>query len=408
MKKRRIVSNFFVPHKFDECEKIDKLKIVAIVPSFKPGQISVRLINDLLCWNDNITVYIVDDSTPIEYELENKIFEKIRALSQDRVVLLRTPQNKLKAGAINMALQHVFNLQKESKPDIIITLDDDVIITKNSVNNLVYNLLCDKSLGAVCSQCRVVNKNKNFLTRLQGLEYLGFNALRLTDEGFFNGPLVMHGMMTAFRFIAIEKAGLFKEYHLIEDYEITARIKSEGWHVRLAPGSYAWTKVPDTFSKLWKQRARWTYGGITIFNDANRWHSLIQDVIGHTLFLSTLLLIIASFIFAGVPGSIPRNILYLIIIFSLSQAAIWYLFQIWLLRFYREKDNWDWVIRLTLVPEFIYANVLALVLMGSYLFYVFQFISRPFRGSIMSKIKNKIEIGFSYLGYTKGWGTRQT
>jgi hypothetical protein len=80
------------------------------------------------------------------------------------------------------------------------------------------------------------------------------------------------------------------------------------------------------------------------------------------------------------------------------------------LRFYKEKDNWDYVIRLTIIPEFIYANVLALVLIGSYLFYLFQVISRPFgkRSNIMLKIKNKIEKGFSYLGYTKGWGTRQT
>ena len=74
-------------------------------------------------------------------------------------------------------------------PDVILTLDDDVVISPTTVQNLVAELMSGTNLGAVCSQCAVLNKNKNILTRLQGLEYLGFNATRLADEGFYGGPV---------------------------------------------------------------------------------------------------------------------------------------------------------------------------------------------------------------------------
>lgn len=398
-----------VPHRFDSCKVDTRCRVAAIVPSFKPGYLTTRLVNDLLRWNENLTVYVVDDSTPEAYEAEHRVFERIRSLSE-RVIVLRTAVNKMKAGAINQALTHLFASKDGVVPDAIVTLDDDVVITQHTIQNLIRSLFADAKLGAVCSQCRVINKNKNILTRIQGLEYLGYNALRIADEGFFYGPLVMHGMLAAFRTSALQDVGMFVENHLIEDYEITARIKSKGWHTRLAPDAYAWTEVPDTFSKLWLQRTRWIYGGITVITGARHWQSVVQDLIGHFLFLSTLLLIAASFILTRGSESIPTIIPIIIISFSLMQVAAWYGFQIWFMRFYAEKDWKDWVLRITLVPEFIYGNVLTVILIGSYAFHLFNIASsRMLTKNVMAhKAKTVIEKRFAEFGYTKGWGTRQS
>ena len=291
-------------------------------------------------------------------------------------------------------------------PEVVVTLDDDVVITPTTIKNLVRELLADPRLGAVCSQARVLNKNTNLLTRLQGLEYVGYNATRLADEGFYQGPLVMHGMLTAFRTTALKKAGGFAAHHLIEDYEMTARLKQHGWHVRSAVTARAWTTVPETFRQLWLQRTRWLYGGLTILAKVRYWPAVIQDVIGHTLFLATLSVV--AFSFLGDRGIIPPLLPTLIIVISLVQLVCWYLFNIWLMWFYPERDRTDWLIRLSLIPEFIYANLLTIVVLGAYLFLIFGALKAliPPHARATKALAKIIENLFRSVGYTHSWGTR--
>ncbi len=396
------IASFVVPHRFQnkvQSATSHPCAVVAIIPSFKPGPLTVKLVSDLLRWNDELCIYVVDDCTPESYEHEYAYFASIAKMS-DRVTLLRTPVNKMKAGAINYAL---FSMRDAGvRPDIILTLDDDVVVDRNTVKALVHGVLSDERIGAACSQCRVLNKNANFLTRLQGLEYLGFNATRLADEGFFYGPLVMHGMLTAFRADVLYAVGGFKEGHLIEDYEITSRIKSLGWHVRLAPHAYAWTEVPARFSHLWRQRTRWVYGGVTVVSEMKFAPGIIQDIIGHVMFVGTLFLIIVSYMFAE-RGVMSHVIFQCIIALSLAQVILWYSFQLWLMKFYADKDRIDWLLRISLVPEFIYANLLTLVLLGSYLFWLFNVVSVSIPDTSFMRGLRKM---FLKVGYTKGWGTR--
>lgn len=399
---------FIKPHTFDELSSDNKTpaSACAIIPSFMPNELTLRLVQDILKWNPTIHIYVIDDSTPYTHEESHLIFRKIAEIPE-QVTLLRTPKNKLKAGAINYALSYITT--NDEIPDAIITLDDDVVIEEYTLQNMLSSLFADERIGAVCSQSRVLNKNKNLLTRLQGLEYLGFNAVRLADEGFFHGPLVMHGMLTAFKKEALMAVHGFYENHLIEDYEITTRIKEKGWDVRLATDAYAWTCVPDTFSKLWKQRTRWIYGGVVIMDDVRYWPSVIQDITGHFIFLLTLLLIT---VFMIIPfdfglGPISPLIVKIIIILSLTQVAAMYVFQMWFMRFYDERDGYDWLIRSTFILEFLYANALTVVLLGSYLFHLFNWGCSLFSREVPEHtIIKKIRHIFHHFGYSNRWNTR--
>ena len=387
----------------------EKASVCAIVPTYKPGELTANLVEDLLQWNARARVYVVDDCTPEGYEDGARILGRIGALSE-KVTMLRTPVNTLKAGALNYALERIF-ADEHYAPDVIVTLDDDTVILPSTIRNLVTELMSSENLGAVCSQCHVLNKNKNLLTRLQGLEYLGFNATRLADEGFFMGPLVMHGMLTAFRASALREVGGFSEGHLIEDYEVTARLKLHGWSVGSAVDSHAWTLVPESFSKLWRQRARWTYGGITVINKVRHLPVVIQDVIGHGVFWLTVcmidILIVSllldwhSYVSPQIPGFIVAA--------SLLQLAIWQGFQLWLMRLYKERDAYDWIIRISVLPEFIYSNALTLVLIGSYFFHFFNILTSDVteRSSMAARQVARFFAGvFRMGGYTRSWGTR--
>jgi cellulose synthase/poly-beta-1,6-N-acetylglucosamine synthase-like glycosyltransferase len=401
------LKNFFIPKTFASATDVPEgVRVCAIVPTYKPSPVwTVKLVQDLLKYNSDITVFVVNDCTPQVYEDGHHVFKTLRSLP-GKVYVLSTPQNKLKAGAINYCLQNIYaGLYEEY--DVVMTLDDDVVIEKNTVRELVKGLLADEKIGAVCSQARVLNKNTNLLTRLQGLEYLGFNAMRLGDEGFIHGPLVMHGMLTAFRFDIFNDGHFFAEGHLIEDYEITTRIKEKNLHVRLVPSAYAWTEVPETLLKLWDQRVRWVYGGLKLMF-TTRPKAIFQDVIGHSVFLSTLILVFLFFFIQTISDPVSRTIVYLILGFSIAQMLVWYVFQLWFMRFYAEKDWKDWVIRASLIPEFLYANMLSAVLIGAYLFDFFTFfVERTFmRVPILRSVARGVKTLFGNLGYSKYWGTR--
>lgn len=402
------LKSFVIPTRYPKTFfDVEKARVSAIIPTYKPGPITERLVRELVRWNPRVRVYVVDDSTPRGYAESDGVFEAIAAIP--RVVLLRTPENTLKAGALNYALKHIY--EEKEQPDVIITLDDDVVINDSTLRALVAELMSYEHLGAACSQCHVLNKNKNLLTRLQSLEYLGFNATRLADEGFFWGPLVMHGMLTAFRTKALKEVGEFAERHLIEDYEITARLKAKGWSVKSVINSHAWTFVPEHFSTLWRQRTRWSYGGITVVNSVKNLLSVLQDLIGHGMFWATVItidiLVIGLMLKSG--GGMSPEIPYWIIALSFMQFAIWYVFQLWMMRMYREKDAYDWLIRATLLPEFIYANVLTFVLVGSYCFLFFNTLSRRARqrGTAgVQRFVGSVSRAFRVFGYAEGWGTR--
>lgn len=377
-------------------------RVCAIIPTYAPGEITLRVVSDLVRWYPEMMVYVVDDCSPDDIE-SAKILRRIASVSYHRVVVLRTPLNKLKAGALNHALAGI--AARGEEPDVILTLDDDVVIERHTVKTLVSELLRSDALGAVCSQCRVFNKNVNLLTRLQGLEYLGFNAIRLADEGFFHGPLVMHGMLTAFRGSALRAVGGFLEGHLIEDYEVTTRLKEMGWSVKSAQSAPAWTVVPEKLSQLWRQRTRWSYGGIMVVTRAKRPTAVFQDILGHFVFLSTLLMVAVLF-FSDGDGLVPPLIAQIIIAISLAQLVIWYGFQLWLMRFYEEGDGWDWMLRVSLIPEFAYSYIMTLALIGSYIFHVFASIKRR----VMGESSHFATIGtrfFRALGYSeRSWGSR--
>lgn len=401
--------HFLIPREYSYAKRAcSAVRVCAIIPTYAPKPLLLELIGSLIAWNPGIVVYVVDDCTPRGTE-GSRILTRVASLS-DQVIVLRTPLNTLKAGALNYALQHIFN-RSDYAPDVVVTLDDDVVIDQSTIPNLVSELVASVSFGAVCSQCRVHNKNKNILTRLQGLEYLGFNAIRLADEGLYRGPLVMHGMLTAFRAHALRSIGGFTKGHLIEDYEITTRLKEEGWSVKSAQNAPAWTVVPETLRHFWRQRTRWSYGGITVVTRTKRPLAVFQDLIGHFVFIATLGMVFALFFLKG-NGQVPAALAHWIIALSFIQLGIWYAFQMWIMRLYKEKDRYDWIIRAALVPEFLYSYAMTLALIGSYIFHSFNTITRiaDEKGSVYTRgIVALMRSAFRVIGYTeRSWNTRHS
>lgn len=398
-----ILINFLLPIQKAPSEDLVNIKTkrsVVIVPTYRPTSITVKLVKSLVDFNRdlNLSVLVVDDSSPTSSQT---IFDQILSINKSKVTVIHTPTNSLKAGAINFGLSYLEKNRQAT--DVIFTVDDDIVIKQPTIRLMLVKLYENNLVGAVCSLAKVLNKNVNLLTRLQGLEYNFFNVIRVADNNFIQGPLVMHGMISAFKYTAIKQVGGFRQNHIIEDYEITARLKNIGWYVALSPRAEAFTVVPETITHLWRQRVRWSFGGIQVVLSKNKLTSIIQDVIGHLLFISTLVLLALSFLIS--PSTNNFETQKLVILISLISFTSSFIFFIYTLSFYREKDWIDTVIRLTFVLEIFYSQILTFILLGSYLFYVYTKIRNRLSANTTKKL-HFIDQVLSNLGYSQRWGTR--
>jgi hypothetical protein len=119
-----------------------------------------------------------------------------------------------------------------------------------------------------------------------------------------------------------------------------------------------------------------------------------------------MLALIGVLFFSRGEGHVPPYLAELVITIALVQLGISYAFQLWLMRLYKEKDVLDWLLRLSLVPEFAYSYLMTFALLGSYVFHFFVVCKRP-RGR--RGLAVAIENLFRTLGYAeRQWGTRAT
>lgn len=382
-----------------------------MIPTYGPSMDTLSLVGFLLRHHPEMSVIVIDDCTPKDHP-GNLVMESISRLADkfDQLTTLRTEKNSLKAGALNHGLNYVLN--QPAKPEIIFTFDDDVEILPDTLPNMIRQLDGNPRLGAVCTQALVKNKNANLITRLQSLEYHNFNVTKLADNNFIMGPLVMQGMLTAFRLDAIEDVDGFATNHLIEDYDITVRIKQQGWQVGLAKDAYALTVVPETFEQLWRQRARWSYGGLKVTQDFWKKPLIIfQDILGHLMFLGLAALVGLSYSLNYSGGADQRLVMILLVI-AVTNFAIQTAFNIATLATYKSRDKTDVLLKVLILPEFIYSNILALILIGSYVFYLYNAIFQSIAAMIQSALwlLKRIHfiglLGFQRIGFTSTWGTK--
>ncbi len=405
-----LISSFIHPKKdylLAPKKDFEQFRPAVVIPTYRPTSLTLRLIKSLIKYHPTISVVVVDDCTP-QTPKNLKNLESLKQIAREcrQVTYLRTPTNALKAGALNFGVDYL--LKAKTKPRVIFTFDDDVKINKYTLPNMVEELYQGPKIGAVCSLAIAKNKNKNILTRLQAVEYHSFNVSKIADNYFLKGPLVMQGMLTAFRTVALKQVKGYAQGHLIEDYDITVRLKNAGWKVRLAKKAMAWTDVPENIESLWKQRVRWGYGGLQVVADFWRQPVLIlQDLIGHLMFLTLLTLIILSL---NLPreGMQNMSVIAMLIALAILNFVIGFSFNLLILFSLPKRDFRDVILKLSLIPELIYCNLLSLVLMGAYIYFVYN-LGANYLTNKFSRLNSVHNLGlnlFQKIGYSSTWGTR--
>jgi cellulose synthase/poly-beta-1,6-N-acetylglucosamine synthase-like glycosyltransferase len=145
--------------------------------------------------------------------------------------------------------------------DIIVRMDDDTIMTPDTVAQAIPPLVRGEAVATTCN-LRVANETRSLWTRLQALEYLFAMELDRRSQVLVQSVLCCSGGLAVFLKSTVLKAGGFCSMPrwVSEDIDMTMKHHRLGL-IAVRPKAVGYTAVPETLRQLMRQRYRWAISG---------------------------------------------------------------------------------------------------------------------------------------------------
>lgn len=237
-----------------------------IIPAFNEEVTIKKTIQSLIELDyPNYEIIVVDDGSTDDTLRIAKDFEadKVKVVHQF---------NQGKANALNNGI-------KNSKGEIILTVDADTQLERDSLRKISARFAKDKQIGAIAGNVKVVPE-KSAMNIIQGTEYtVGINLVRKA-QSMLGCVMIVPGPIAALRREAIEQAGLFSSDTFAEDFDITMKIQELGYKVKYEDEAISYTDAPKNLGDFMKQRRRWYRGMIQVLDK----HRKLYFSIKHGLF----------------------------------------------------------------------------------------------------------------------------
>ncbi|MCX8103899.1 MAG: glycosyltransferase [Candidatus Bipolaricaulota bacterium] len=339
-----------------QCSAPTKLKCVAIIPARNEDHTIAPCIESLAQQTYPLEKIIVvnDGSTDWTELVVNHLRQKYPQVE----CLNKEPDGSMRAGAVNYALKRLFT----SDYDLVLIADADALYAPTLVEEAVKQFERDtnEEIGGICSAVELVGAG--LLHRLQKLEYGGFNADRVAT---WRNIMIIHGLCGVYRLKALRQVRGYTVGHMIEDYDLTVRLKKAGWKTVFNPRMHAKTHSVPTLRALIRQRLRWYRGGVQVLLDHGMTRFTAFDAFNHVHFL-LMLGIIGMIVGFGIHASgrwSPQLLWHPI---PIAVFVVGWLGSLWQLRWVRGLDWKDVMIRAIVVPELLYYTMLSLVRLWAY------------------------------------------
>jgi len=178
-------------------------------------------------------------------------------LKESKFKFFHYDKNKGKRYALDIGI-------KKAKHPIIVTVDSDTIINRNSVLELIkpFN---DLNIGAVTGNVKVINRGFNLLTKMISARYWSAFELERKRQSYFGVVTCCSGVLTAYRkellidilpkFMNQKFLGQLQNYG--EDRALTTFILKKGYKVVYSSEAFAYTEVPQNLITFIIQQLRW-------------------------------------------------------------------------------------------------------------------------------------------------------
>ena len=277
-------------------EHAPSLSIIA--PAYNEEATIIENVRSLLSIHyNNFEVIIVNDGSKDrslqllidEYDLEKADYffeqplktKEVKAIYKSKKLVYKKlivvdKLNGGKADALNVGTNVAHN-------DYIVCIDVDCILEQDAMLKLVKpfldnadgRIIATGGVVRIANSCQVengkivkVNLPKQFLPRMQTLEYIRAFLLGRMAWSRMNGLLLISGAFGAFDKEIVIKAGGYDHNTVGEDMELVVRMRRYmrdnklPYKVAYIPDPLCWTEAPSSFKILGRQRNRWTRGTI--------------------------------------------------------------------------------------------------------------------------------------------------
>ena len=225
------------------------------LPIFNEQYVSERLIDATVKIDypkDKLEIQVLDDSTDETFEL---IANKVGALQQEGYNIKhihRVNRQGYKAGALGEGLAIC-------EGEFVAIFDADFIPAKNFLMDSLIHFT-NENIGLVQTKWLHLNKNYNFLTRLQAF---GLDAHFTVEQGGRNAAghfINFNGTAGVWRKQCINEAGGWESDTLTEDLDLSYRAQLKGWEFKYLEGIGSPAELPAAMNALKTQQYRWNKG----------------------------------------------------------------------------------------------------------------------------------------------------
>lgn len=168
-------------------------------------------------------------------------------------IIINNLENIGKTNSINETV-------KKTSGEIIFTIDSDMKITKDCVNDVIARFNSNENIGAISCPCNV--KGKSFFSLMQAVEY---SAGRFISQAYnCYSTVALWGGCIATRRKAFDSVNGFSITAYTEDTDYAMKLNEKKWKVEQS-GKSVETLVPENFKGWFKQKIRWNAGLVQSF-----------------------------------------------------------------------------------------------------------------------------------------------
>ena len=154
---------------------------------------------------------------------------------------------------------------KKATGEVIVTIDSDSIIEKNTLRNLVSPFVVNKNCGAVAGNVKVLNTKNGIIPKMLNVSFaFSFEFIR-SAQSSLGSVFCTPGALAAYKtdvILKIKETWINQTFmgtpsDIGEDRAITNMILKEGYEVLFQKNAIVYTNIPERYKNLYKMLIRW-------------------------------------------------------------------------------------------------------------------------------------------------------
>jgi len=202
---------------------------------------------------DKLRIQVLDDGATRDHEQLARAILSVIPEGVNVEILHRGERTGFKAGNLAFGLSH-------SDAPYVAIFDADFVPPTDFLKRTVPVLVGDGGLAFAQARWGHANRDKNWLTRVQGLLLDAHFAVEQEGRTRASLPISFNGTAGVWRREAIDNGGGWTGDTLTEDLDLSIRCALKGWRAALVPDLEVPGELPETAAGWRAQQARWTKG----------------------------------------------------------------------------------------------------------------------------------------------------